>query len=219
MANLIRLKQIESGSNLGTAATLGADFSASVQTILSQSLDTTFSASIVNIITNNVAAVLPNGVVSSSNQIDIFETTNFVGFDSAISTSFTNIYTELANITGSLETGLSSSVALSLSQSSALFNQFSASIHSEISQSNSIFAEFSASTYNKISQSNSIFQEFSSSIDTQISSSLAITNDISISVDNRLISLEQFSSSLDNGFATDAELTLTSSQILDQGEW
>jgi hypothetical protein len=34
MANLIRLKQIESGSQLGTAATVGQDFSASVFEII-----------------------------------------------------------------------------------------------------------------------------------------------------------------------------------------
>lgn len=69
MANFIRLKQIESGSQLSTAATVGADFSSSVNNIVSQSIETTFSASIVNIITNNVAAVLPDGVISSSLQI------------------------------------------------------------------------------------------------------------------------------------------------------
>ena len=69
MANLIRLKQIESGSNLATSAQIGLDFSSSVTTILSQSLETTFSQSIVNVITSNVNAVLPDGVVSSSAQI------------------------------------------------------------------------------------------------------------------------------------------------------
>ena len=70
MANLIRLKQIESGSALDTAAQVGTDFSASVNNIISQSIETTFSASIVNIITNNVAAVLPDGVISGAAQLD-----------------------------------------------------------------------------------------------------------------------------------------------------
>lgn len=69
MANLIRLKQLESGSILQTSVEIGLDFSSSVTTILSQSLETVFSQSIVNIITNNVNAVLPDGVVSSSAQI------------------------------------------------------------------------------------------------------------------------------------------------------
>ena len=54
MANLIRLKQIESGSALQTSAEVGTDFSQSV----------------INIITGEVTAVLPDGVVSSSAQLD-----------------------------------------------------------------------------------------------------------------------------------------------------
>jgi hypothetical protein len=156
MATLIRLKQIESGSFLNTAATIGQDFSQSV----------------VDIIVGEVAAALPDGVISSSVQVDLLQTTNFVGFSSSISNSiaetnndiitlsssvsasFGNVYIQLANITGSIESGLSASVATSISASNS-----------------------------------------------------------------RITKLELFSSSLDNGFATDAELTLTSSLIVDQGEW
>ena len=167
MASLIRLKQIESGSALQTSAQIGQDFSQSV----------------VDIITNEIVGILPDGVVSASIQIDVLETTNFVQFSSSISTSFNNIYVELANITGSLETGLSASVATSFSQSNALFNKFSSSVYSEISASSSN------------------------------------TTNISTSVNSRLTYLETFSSSLNDSFATDAELTITSSQIIDQGEW
>lgn len=168
MANLIRLKQIESGSFLNTAATIGQDFSQSV----------------VDIITGEVAAALPDGVVSSSIQIDLLQTTNFVGFSSSISKSFGDIYIELASITGSLETGLSASVATSFSQSNAMFTQFS------------------------------------SSINTQISASSANTINISESVNSRLVNLELFSSSLDNTYATDAEVYVSQSTInIDMGEW
>ena len=54
MANLIRLKQIESGSALQISAEVGADFSQSV----------------LNIVMNDVGAVLPDGVISSSAQLD-----------------------------------------------------------------------------------------------------------------------------------------------------
>ncbi len=74
MANFIRLKQIESASALTTAAETGTNFSSSVNSIISQSLETTFSASIVQIVTNNVAAVLPDGVISSSAQVILQET-------------------------------------------------------------------------------------------------------------------------------------------------
>jgi DNA-directed RNA polymerase subunit E'/Rpb7 len=53
MANLIRLKQIESGSALNTAAQVGTDFSASV----------------ISVVIGEVTAVLPDGVVSSSAQV------------------------------------------------------------------------------------------------------------------------------------------------------
>ncbi len=53
MANLIRLKQIESGSALQSAAQAGTDFSQSV----------------IDVITGEVQAVLPDGVISSSAQI------------------------------------------------------------------------------------------------------------------------------------------------------
>ena len=143
MANLIRLKQIESGSQLSTAASVGEDFSSSVFEIIDGA-----------------------GIVSSSAQINILQTTNFVAFSSSISTSFGNVYTQLASITGSIETGLSASVATSFSQSNAIFTQFSSSL------------------------------------------------------DARVDALESFSSSLDNGFATDAELTLSQSNInIDMGEW
>ena len=54
MANLIRLKQIESSSFLEAAGAVGQDFSQSV----------------INIITTEVQAVLPEGVISSSAQLD-----------------------------------------------------------------------------------------------------------------------------------------------------
>ena len=54
MANLIRLKQIESGSALQVSAEVGSDFSQSV----------------LNIVTGEVNAVLPDGVISSSAQLN-----------------------------------------------------------------------------------------------------------------------------------------------------
>jgi hypothetical protein len=54
MANLIRLKQIESSSFLIAAGGVGQDFSQSV----------------INIITSEVEGVLPTGVISGSTQLD-----------------------------------------------------------------------------------------------------------------------------------------------------
>lgn len=53
MANLIRLKQIESSSALLSAAGAGGDFSASV----------------ISVITGEIGAILPDGLISGSTQI------------------------------------------------------------------------------------------------------------------------------------------------------
>ena len=164
MANLIRLKQIESGSALSTAAETGTNFSASVNTIVSQSLQSSLSQSIINIITNNVGATLPAGVVSGSSQIYISGT---IGY---------------SDIATDIEVAVISS---SLSASQVL-----------------------------------ISSSISSSIATTLSGSLYSITILSSSVNTRLTNLESFSSSLDNGFATDAELTLSQSNInIDMGEW
>jgi hypothetical protein len=109
MANLIRLKQIESGSALQVSAEVGADFSASVNEIVSQSLETTFSSSIINIITNNVGAVLPDGVISSSIQVILSDTTGsltgsrVVGGTQASSVDYENVLNRPALVSGSLQ--------------------------------------------------------------------------------------------------------------------
>lgn len=147
MATFIRLKQIESGSALQTAAATGTDFSASVQQAVSQSLQTELSQSIINVIVNNVNAVLPEGVISSSAQINISDTTGsltgsrVVGGTQASSVDYDNILNKPTIVSGSEQ------------------------------------------------------------------------------VIGILSSLNQFTSSLDNTFATDAELAVTSSLIVDQGEW
>jgi hypothetical protein len=147
MATFIRLKQIESGSALQTAAATGTDFSASVQQAVSQSLQTELSQSIINVIVNNVNAVLPEGVISSSAQINISDTTG--------------------SLTGSRVVG---------------------------------GTQASSVEYNNILNKPTI-----------VSGSEQVIGILS--------SLNQFTSSLNDTYATDAELTTTSSLIVDQGEW
>ena len=139
MANFIRLKQIESGSALNTAAQVGNDFSQSV----------------INVITSEVGAVLPEGVISSSAQVILSDTTGsltgsrVVGGTQASSIEYQNILNRPTLVSGS------SQVIDILNP----LNQHSASIN-------------------------------------------------------------QFTTSLDNTFATDAELTLSQSNInIDMGEW
>jgi hypothetical protein len=93
MATLIRLKQIESGSFLDTAATIGQDFSQSV----------------VDIITGEVQGVLPTGVVSSSAQITLANTvgdltgSRVVGGTQASSVDYANILNKPTLVSGSTQ--------------------------------------------------------------------------------------------------------------------
>lgn len=147
MATFIRLKQIESGSALQQSAASGADFSGSVNAIVSQSIETQLSQSIVNIVVNNVNAILPDGIISSSAQINLSQasgsisSSQIIGDIVANSINFTNITNKPTLVSGSQQ------------------------------------------------------------------------------VIGILDSLNTFTGSLNNTYATDAELALTSSQILDQGEW
>ena len=139
MANLIRLKQIESGSALNTAAQVGNDFSQSV----------------INVITSEVGAVLPEGVISSSAQVVLSDTTG--------------------SLTGSRVVGGT--------------------------------------------QASSIEYENILNRPTLVSGSSQVI-DILNPLNQHSASINQFTASLDNTFATDAELTLSQSNInIDMGEW
>lgn len=117
MATFIRLKQIESGSFLNTAATIGQDFSQSV----------------VDIITTEVAGILPDGVVSSSAQITISDTignltgSRVVGGTQASSIDYVNILNLPTLVSGSTQV---IGILDSLNQFSASINQFSSSLDS-----------------------------------------------------------------------------------------
>jgi len=173
MANLIKLKQIESGSALSTAAETGTNFSESVNTIVSQSLQSSLSQSIINIITNNVGATLPAGVVSGSSQIYISGT---IGY-SDIATDI-----EVAVISSSLS---ASQVLISSSISSSIATTLSGSILSITALSQSVSASLRA-----------------------ITTSYTTT-----------ASFHSYTSSLGDTFATDYEVYITASNIIDQGEF
>ncbi len=179
MATLIRLKQIESGSSLQQAAEVGNDFSQSV----------------INIIQDNVAGTLPEGVVSSSIQVNLNDASGYDAFVVQLDTSMSSdlerhvVSSSLAQTIGILSqtyvttaslNDLSSSLALQDSQSAFTIVQLSASVQATS-------GEFSASVAQQFSASSTTFNQFSSSL-----------NDI---------------------YATDYEVYITSSQIIDQGEF
>ena len=103
MANLIRLKQIESGSALGTAAQVGQDFSQSV----------------IDIIQSEVVGILPDGVVSGSSQIYISGT---IGYN--------NLATDLevAVVSGSIATTIGIIASGSGFVTTASFHSYTASL-------------------------------------------------------------------------------------------
>lgn len=150
MASLIRLKQIESGSALTTAAETG----------------TNFSSSVISIITNEIVGVLPDGVISSSAQVLLEETSG--------------------SITGSRVVGGTAASSIDYQNIIGLPTLISGS--SQIS-------------FDGISDKPSI-----------VSGSEQIVG--------ILQPLNQFTSSLDNTFATDAELAVTTSNLnIDMGEF
>lgn len=115
MANLIRLKQIESGSALTTAAATGTDFSQSV----------------INIITSEVEGLLPDGVVSSSAQITLADavgqlsSSRLIGDIVATSVNYEDVIGLPTLISGSEQI---IDILIPLNQHSASINQFTASL-------------------------------------------------------------------------------------------
>jgi hypothetical protein len=211
MASLIRLKQIESGSSLEQAAEVGSDFSGAVYQIIDGA-----------------------GLISSSAQVNLVSASNYDGFvvkldvtmssdlernilSASISQSV-SILSQTYVTTASLNT-LSSSLAVTDSQSLYLIGLLSSSVQATTGDfSSSVASQFSSSyatIYSISSSMNTTINNLSSSIVTTISASEAgqtalsgaisttITN-LSSSINNRFIGIENvtasfasFSSSID----------------------
>ena len=114
MANLIRLKQIESGSALSTSAQIGTDFSQSV----------------INIVQDNIAATLPDGIVSGSSQIFI---TGTIGYnDIATDLEVAVISSSLSASQILISSSISSSIAATLSGSALSVTALSQSVSASL---------------------------------------------------------------------------------------
>ena len=162
---------------------------------------------------------------SSNEAIDL--TGNIGKFSASVASGFSASNASIASVTGDF----SSSVATSFSASAAALTQFSASLDatfatdialSAVSQSISaseayLSASVSSSLASNFSSlSSSVATSFSASAFTlsQLSSSVSGTlTELSASLDSRLDSLESFSSSLDDTFATDLAVTVISQSI------
>lgn len=88
MATFIALKQIESGSALETAAGVGTDFSQSV----------------IAIVSSSVVGVLPDGIISSSVQVQLMSAGDYGTFTSSLNTTYATDY-ELEVTTSVMDSG------------------------------------------------------------------------------------------------------------------
>ncbi len=169
MANLIRLKQIESGSALQTSADIGTNITNSVNNIVSQSLESSLSQSIINIITNNVGATLPAGVVSGSSQIYISGTIGYS--DIATDIEVAVISSSLSASQVLISSSISSSIAATLSGSSlsvtALSQSVSASLRAITTSytTTSSFHSYTASLADTFATDVEVYQTASAIID------------------------------------------------------
>jgi hypothetical protein len=209
MASLIRLKQIESGSSLEQAAEVGSDFSGAVYQIIDGA-----------------------GLFSSSVQVDLVEASNYDGFvvqldmtmssdleASIISASISQSVALLSQTyvtTASLNT-LSSSFAVTDSQSLYLIGLLSSSVQATTGDfSSSVASQFSSSyatIYSISSSMNTTINNLSSSIATSLSASEANIVSISSSFDTTINNL---SSSIATSISSsDATFTAFSNSIDD----
>jgi hypothetical protein len=184
MANLIRLKQIESGSQLSTAASVGEDFSSSVFEIIDGA-----------------------GIFSSSAQVNLVSASNYDGFvvqldmtmssdleASIISSSISQSVALLSQtyVTTASLNQLSSSIANTDSQSLYLISLLSSSVQATTGDfSASVATQFSSSystIYSISSSTNTTIDNLSSSVATSLSASeagqTALSGAISTTINN-----------------------------------
>ena len=108
MANLIRLKQIESGSQLSTAATVGQDFSASVFEIIDGAGIISSSAQVLLVSAsgyNDLATDLEVAVVSAS--VSSSQTLISASISSSIAATLSGSALSVINLSSSVSTSIS----------------------------------------------------------------------------------------------------------------
>lgn len=207
MASLIRLKQIESGSSLEQAAEVGSDFSGAVYQIIDGA-----------------------GLFSSSAQVDLVDASNYDGFvvqldmtmssdleASIISSSISQSVALLSQtyVTTASLNQLSSSLAVTDSQSLYLIGLLSSSVQATSGDfSSSVASQFSSSyatIYSISSSTETTINNLSSSIATTISASEAGQLELSGTISTTITNL---SSSVATSFsASEANIISISSSI------
>jgi hypothetical protein len=92
MANLIRLKQIESGSALSTSAQIGTDFSASVITIISSSLSSSLSILATDVEVAAISASIAASIGIVANGAGLVTTASFHAYTASLGDTFATDY-------------------------------------------------------------------------------------------------------------------------------
>jgi hypothetical protein len=198
MANLIRLKQIESGSALQVSAQVGQDFSASVFEIIDGA-----------------------GLISSSAQVNLVSASNYDGFvvqldmtmssdleASIISSSISQSVALLSQtyVTTVSLNQLSSSIANTDSQSLYLIGLLSSSVQATTGDfSSSVASQFSSSyatIYSISSSFDTTIDNLSSSIFTSLSASEASQLELSASISTTISASEAGQTALSGAIST-----------------
>jgi hypothetical protein len=222
MANLIRLKQIESGSSLQDAADIGQDFSSSVYEIIDGAGLISSSAQVNLVSASNydgfvvkldmtMSSDLERNIVSASiSQSLVILSQTYVTTASlnTLSSSIANTDSQSLYLIGLLSSSVqattgdfSSSVASQFSSSYATIYSISSSIDTTIDNlSSSVATSLSASEAGQTALSGAIsttINNLSSSIDTTIDNLSSSINNRFVGIENVTASFESFSSSID----------------------
>ena len=88
MANLIRLKQIESGSALTSAATIGVDINGSVISIVSSSLSGTLSLIATDIEVTAISASIAASIGIVATGVGLVTTSSFHAYTASLGNTF-----------------------------------------------------------------------------------------------------------------------------------
>ena len=149
-----------------------------------------------------VTALLPDGTVSGSSQVTISSTTGYTSFSSSIATDITSNTTEISSVSSSLSTRITAQ------------EEFSSSLDATFATDADVTAlSSSASTARGQVVTDYIAADsaLSSSASTARGLIASDLSTVSSSLSTRISAQEDFSSSLDATFATDADVTALSS--------
>jgi hypothetical protein len=176
MANLIRLKQIESGSALSTAASVGQDFSASVFEIIDGA-----------------------GLISSSAQVLLISASGYneLATDLEVAVVSASVSSSQTLISSSISSSIAATLSGSAFSVTALSSSVSTSLSLISSSIASVTGDFSASVSNTFATQSSNLTSVSSSL-SEFTSSIGLTIKAKLNTENVITSSRQLDGSVIN---------------------